>query len=351
MSATTNKTNKLRVAVVQAAPVCFNLDASLLKLAQLCKGAAENGAKFVMFPEAFLSAYPKGSVFGAMSEYYGDKADEGREKYRMYWESSVQIPGPAIDQLSTVAKENRVYLVVGVIERDGGTLYCTAVHFDEHGNFLGKHRKLMPTFNERLVWGMGDGSTIPIFNTPIGKFGSVICWENYMPLMRLTMFSKGIQIYCAPNADGTEEWNATVRHIALEGRCFVLSCNQFTRKSDYPKGFLDTEFDHQHTATSKDPNYIVSHGGSCIANPLGKFLAAPLYDAEGTLYADLDLNDCIRGKLEFDVVGHYSRPDIFKLHVNTKPNVSVQYNTVPEIENASVHAHAHGDAGDKEHEI
>jgi len=313
----TNTTN-LRVAVVQTGSVAFDLEGCMSKLEHLTKTAAGNEAKLVMFPEAFLSAYPRGSFFGAGNEYYGGGAEAGREKYRKYWESSIEIPGPIVDRLSAIAKANHVYLVVGVIERELGTLYCCVLHFDDHGVFLGKHRKLIPTFYERMVWGRGDGSTMPVYNTPVGKLGSVICWENYMPLVRMNMYQKGIQIYCAPNADGTEEWNASMRHIALEGRCFVLSCNQFNRKSDFPAGFLDAGFEKLTDGSDKEGNFIISHGGSCIVSPLGKFMAGPVYDEDAILYADLDLNDCIRGKLDLDVAGHYSRPDVFSLNVNCK---------------------------------
>jgi len=318
-TATTTSPNNgiTRVAVIQAASVTFNLDATLKKLETLCKEAAGKGAKLVMFPEAFLSGYPKGCFFADMSDYYGKEAGSVREKYRQYWESSIEIPGPVVDRLGVIAKTNNVYMVVGVIEREGGTLYCCVVHFNPQGEFLGKHRKLVPTTYERLVWGKGDGSTLPIFNTEIGTFGSVICWENYMPLMRLTMYSKDIQIYLAPNADGTERWNATMRHIALEGRCFVLSCVQATHKTDYPSGYMDPQFDKFQRELTKSDNYSVLKGGSCIVGPLGQYIAEPVYEKEAILYADLDIGDCIRGKLDMDVMGHYSRPDVFTLYVNT----------------------------------
>jgi nitrilase len=168
----------------------------------------------------------------------------------------------------------------------------------------------MPTAAERLVWGYGDGSTLPVFETEIGRLGAVICWENYMPLLRTAMYAKGIEIYCAPTADARESWIATMRHIALEGRCFVLSCNQFARRGDYPIDF-ETEF-------GNDPETVMSRGGSCIVNPLGEVIAGPDYEGETILTADLDLGDIARGKYDFDVVGHYARPDIFRLEVNER---------------------------------
>jgi nitrilase len=166
----------------------------------------------------------------------------------------------------------------------------------------------MPTASERLIWGFGDGSTLPVFDTPLGRLGAVICWENYMPLLRMAMYAKGIQLYCAPTADARDTWIATVQHIALEGRCFVLSCNQFCRRSDYPASYATTFGD--------DPDTVLSRGGSCIVNPLGQIIAGPEIGGEAILCADLDMGDIARGKFDFDVVGHYARPDVFRLHVN-----------------------------------
>jgi nitrilase len=300
--------SSIRAAVVQAASVAFDRERTLKKVEALTTEAAQQGAQLVVFPEAFVSAYPRGADFGAV---IGSRTPEGRELYRLYWESAVDIPGPAIDMLANLAAKNHVYLVIGVIERDGGTLYCTALFFAPDGVYLGKHRKLMPTASERLVWGFGDGSTLPVFDTPFGRLGAVICWENYMPLLRMAMYSKGIQLYCAPTADGRDTWIATMQHIALEGRCFVLSCNQFARRSDYPE--------HYPNSFGDEPATILSRGGSCIVNPLGQLLAGPNYNEECILTADLDLGDIVRGKYDFDVVGHYARPDIFHLEVNEEP--------------------------------
>ncbi len=226
-------------------------------------------------------------------------------------DASVDVPGPAVDRLAEAAAENGLHLVIGVVERDGGTLYCTALFFSPDG-YLGKHRKLMPTAAERLVWGFGDGSTLPVFDTPLGRIGAVICWENYMPLLRMAMYAKRIQLWCAPTADSRETWLSTMRHVALEGRCFVLSCNQFTRRRDFPSDIPNTLADA--------PDDVVSSGGSCIIGPLGEVLAGPARDGEEILYADIDLGDIARGKYDFDVVGHYARPDIFTLSVNEQPS-------------------------------
>ena len=191
-------TQRIKVAVVQAAPVVFNRKRTLEKVHALARDAARAGAQLVLFPEAFVSGYPRGLDFGAV---VGSRSEKGREDFRRYWESSVDVPGPAVDDLGRAARSNGIYLVIGVVEREGGTLYCTVLFFAPDGSFLGKHRKIMPTGSERLVWGFGDGSTLPVFETPLGKLGAVICWENYLPLMRAAMYAKGIEIYCAPTAD------------------------------------------------------------------------------------------------------------------------------------------------------
>jgi len=214
---------KVRAAVVQAAPVAFDRARTLDKLERLAAEAARQGAELAVFPEAFVSAYPKGMDFGAV---VGRRTSEGRDHFRRYFESAVLVPGPDVDRMASVARERRLHLVVGVIERGGGTLYCTALFFGEDGAFLGKHRKLMPTAAERLVWGFGDGSTLGVFDTRVGRIGAVICWENYMPMLRMAMYAKGVQLYCAPTADDRETWLPTMRHVALEGRCFVLSACQ-----------------------------------------------------------------------------------------------------------------------------
>jgi nitrilase len=296
---------RFKVSVVQASPVVFDRERTLQKVHALATEAARGGARLVLFPEAFVSAYPRGMDFGAV---VGARTDAGREEFRRYWESSVDVPGPAVDQLATTAQTNDIYLVVGVIERDGGTLYCTVLFFAPDGQYLGKHRKIMPTGSERLVWGFGDGSTMPVFDTTLGKVGAVICWENYLPLMRAAMYAKGVEIYCAPTADARDSWLASMRHIAVEGRCFVLSCNQFSRRSDFPADC--------HTSFSGEPDEIVCRGGSCIVDPFGNFLDGPNVDGEAILTAEVDRAQIVRGKYDLDVVGHYARPDIFQLHVD-----------------------------------
>ncbi len=303
---------KVKVAVVQAAPVLFDRDRTLKKVHALAGQAARQGVKLVVFPEAFVSAYPRGLDFGAV---VGSRSDRGREDFRRYYDSSVDVPGPAVITLARTAAKHKIYLVIGVIERDRGTLYCTVLFFAPDGDYLGKHRKVMPTASERLVWGFGDGATLPVFDTQLGRLGAVICWENYMPLLRTAMYAKGIELYCAPTADCRDSWLATVRHIAVEGRCFVLSANQFCRVSDYPA--------HYHSALGDEPASVVCRGGSCIVDPFGNFLAGPQLTGEEILFAEIDRAQIARGKFDLDVVGHYARPDIFQLVVDERPKPPV----------------------------
>lgn len=298
----------VRAAVVQDAPIVFDREATLAKVATLTARAAGRGAQLVLFPEAFVSAYPKGLDFGAR---VGLRSDQGREDFRRYFDSAVQVPGPATEDLGAAAREHGLHLVIGVIERDLGTLYCTALFFGPDGALLAKHRKLMPTAMERIVWGFGDGSTLPVLDTPLGRLGAVICWENFMPLLRMYMYSQGVQLYCAPTADDRDTWLASMQHIAKEGRCFVLSCCQYLTRADCPEDYQAVQGD--------DPGTLLMRGGSCIVGPLGQVLAGPEFRGPAILTADLDMAEIIRGKYDFDVAGHYARPDVFRLLVNTSP--------------------------------
>jgi nitrilase len=279
--------SSVAVAVVQAGAVLFDTEASLAKAERLLGEAA--GARLVVFPEAFIGGYPKGHDFGAR---VGSRTAEGRKLFRRYYEGAIDVPGVATERLGEAARAAGAWVVIGVIERDAGTLYCTALFFGPDGQLAGKHRKLMPTAMERLIWGFGDGSTMPVIETEFGKLGAVICWENYMPLLRTAMYRKGIQFYCAPTVDDRESWPGTMRHIALEGRCFVLSACQYVAES--------------------------IGGGSVIVSPLGKVLAGPCYDGECVLRAEVDPGEIAEGKFDLDVVGHYARPDVFRLEVNER---------------------------------
>jgi nitrilase len=301
---------KTTVAVVQAAPVLFDRDATVEKAVRLIAKAAGKGANLILLPEAFIPAYPRGLSFGMV---VGSRSPEGRELWLRYRENAVEIPSAATQAIGEAARRAKAYVAVGVTERDrdfgGGTLYCTLLYFGPDGTVLGKHRKLKPTGSERLIWGEGDGSTLPVLSTPYGRVGGLICWENYMPLARMALYGKGVEIYLAPTADSRDTWQATMRHIACEGRCFVLGCNQYVTKAMYPEDLPG----YPELATQPE---VMCRGGSVIVSPLGEVLAGPLYDEEGLLVADLDPADVARAKLDFDVVGHYARPDVFRLEVN-----------------------------------
>lgn len=313
-----NAEKTVRVAVVQAAPVIMDREATVEKVVTLAGEAAEKGAKLVLFPEAFIPAYPRGLTFGTV---VGSRSEKGREDWLRYWENSVPIPGKTIDVLGEAARKNNLFLAIGVIERDNefskGTLYCTTLYFSPDGKLLGKHRKLKPTASERLIWGEGDGSTLTVVDTPYGKMGGLICWENYMPLARTAMYTKGVDLYLAPTADSRDAWQSTIQHIALEGRCFVLGCNQFVTKDMYPADLAC--FDE--LATAPD---IMCRGGSAIISPLGEYIAGPVFDKEELLVADLDLSLIAKSKFDFDAVGHYARPDVFRLIVNEEKQQSTK---------------------------
>jgi nitrilase len=303
----------VKAAVVQAAAIPFDAAACVEKAVQLTAEAAARGAKVVVFPEAFVPGYPKGLNFGLV---VGARDPAGREEFRLYLEAAIEVPGRETARLGEAAASNGCYLVIGVIEREQGTCYCTVLFFGPDGHLLGKHRKLMPTAMERMIWGFGDGSTLTVVDSPYGRIGSVICWENYMPMLRMAMYSKNVALYCAPTADDRDTWLPSMRHVALEGRCFVLTACQHIRKSAFPSSVR--------VSLGDAPDSVLMRGGSAIVSPLGKVLAGPDFDGEAILTADLDLGEIPRGKFDFDVVGHYSRPDVFQLKVNESPMRAVQ---------------------------
>ena len=278
----------------------------------LTADAAGTGCKLVVFPETFIPGYPAGLGFGTV---VGSRTQAGRDQFKEYWQNSVEVPGVYTDKLAECAKKNTVFLTVGVTERDkvNKTLYCSLLYFGPDGSLLGKHRKIKPTAAERLVWGEGDGSTLCTFDTEIGKIGGLICWENYMPLARMAMYNKGVEIYLAPTADSRDSWSATMQQIAFEGRCYVIGCNQYFTKSDFPQ--------HLQAELAQDRPEVLSRGGSVIVSPLGEVLAGPLYGEEGILTAEVDLDELVRSRMDFDVTGHYSRNDIFKLKVKGQPGI------------------------------
>jgi nitrilase len=305
---TTGKETTVHVAVVQAASVPFDTEACVEKAVRLIGEAAAKGAKVVLFPEAFIVGYPKGLGFGLV---VGARDAAGREEFRIYLDAAIEVPGPQTDRLGEAAAAHGSYVVMGVIERELGTCYCTVLFFGPDGRLLGKHRKLMPTALERMIWGFGDGSTLTAVDSPYGRIGSVICWENYMPMLRMAMYAKNVALYCAPTADDRDTWLSSMQHIALEGRCFVLTACQFIRRKEFPTNVR--------VSLGDSPDAILMRGGSAIISPLGKVLAGPSFEGETILTATLDLNDIGRGKFDFDVAGHYSRPDVFELSVNEAP--------------------------------
>lgn len=305
--------SKFHAAVAQLAARPFEPLASAEKAARAIREAAKREAKLIVFPEAFLGGYPKGASFGAV---VGSRYAQGRRDFERYYLGAVDLPGPETEVIAEAARETGLFVVAGCIERGQGTLYCTALFFDGARGLVGKHRKIMPTAMERLIWGYGDGSTMNVFETSLGKIGAVICWENYMPMLRMHMYAQGVTLYCAPTADDRDSWLPTMRHIALEGRCFVLSACQHITRGAYPADY--------ECSFGNDPATVLMRGGSAIVDPLGNVLAGPDFDGETILYAEIDTSRIAGGKYDFDVVGHYARPDIFNLTVNTSPTPPVK---------------------------
>jgi nitrilase len=290
------------VAAVQAAPVFLDRDATIDKVGARTKEAAANGAALVVFPEAFVPTYPHWvwrTTPWADGPWYSRLADQ-----------SVDVPGPACDALGAIARDESVFLAVGVNERDSGTIYNTLLYFGPDGTLAGKHRKLMPTGGERLVWGQGDGSTLPVLDTPIGRVGGLICWENYMPLARAAMYEQRVDVYLAPTWDNTDVWVPSMRHIAKEGRCYVVGVNSCDRGSGVP-----ADIPGRDAIYGGDDDWA-SRGNTVIVDPYGKVLAGPISEQEGILYAEIDLDVVRASRREFDVVGHYARPDVFELRVD-----------------------------------
>ena len=289
-----------KIAVVQNSPVLFDLPATLDKIEKLAGKASESNPDIILFPEAFIPAYPRGISFGTV---VGDRSAEGRETWLRYWNNTVKVPGPATERLGQIAKHAGTMLVIGVVEKgNSGTLYCTLLYFNSDGSLLGKHRKLKPTAAERVIWGEGDGTDLQVHDTGFGKMGGLICWENYMPLARTALYRQGVEIYLAPTADHRESWQHTMRHIACEGRCFVIGCNQILKKTYYPD--LPGE-------DLSGYGEIISRGGSVIVDPFGEIIEGPLWDTSGILTAELNPELIGKAKMDFDAVGHYARDDVF----------------------------------------
>lgn len=299
------------VAALQIGSLPSGKAATLEQILSYETAIREAGAKLVVMPEALLGGYPKGERFGTQLGY---RLPEGRETFARYHANAVDVPGTETEALASISERTGADLVFGVIERSGHSLYCTALFFTPQGGLVAKHRKLMPTGTERLIWAKGDGSTLPVIDGEAGRLGAAICWENYMPLLRTAMYAKGVDIWCAPTVDEREMWLATMRHIACEGRCFVVSACQV---QDSPAALgLDIE--------NWPQDRPLINGGSVIVGPLGDVLAGPLKAERGLLVAEVDTADLARARYDFDVTGHYARPDVFELVVDerAKPGVT-----------------------------
>ena len=285
------------VACAQVEPVVFELDATIDRIDEVAREAAGKGARLVLFPEAFIPAYPS----NRWARYLAAGQD-AKGVYAKLARSSVTIPGPASDRLGSIAREHGLWLAVGANELDRGTIYNALLLYGPDGSLALHHRKLVPTNHERLVWGPGDGNGLRAVETDVGKVGGLICWENLMPLARFSLYESGVEIYLAPTADDTEDWHDSLKHIARESRAFVLSCCVFQRASSYPDDVQLAEGDE-----------LVGRGGSAILGPDGAYLAGPLWDEEGILTAELDPQRLYEERQRFDPAGHYHRPDVFEL--------------------------------------
>ncbi|WP_422860288.1 carbon-nitrogen hydrolase family protein [Flagellimonas sp. S174] len=303
---------KVKIVLVQESPIFFDKEKTLQKVASLTEKHAKEGCQLIVFPESFIPGYPRGFTFGAT---IGKRSKEGKALYAKYYENSVCLEeGNDRSFLENLAKKYNTYLVLGVTERiqENGSLYCSMAYFSPSHGLLGVHRKIKPTGTERIVWAEAGGESLVTFQTSIGKLGGLICWENYMPMARMAMYRKKVELYLAPTADSRPEWTSTMQHIALEGRCFVLACNQFYTKSMYPEAYQ---------SLVKDEEENICPGGSVLVSPSGKIIAGPLFDEAGSLVAELDLDEISQANLDFDVVGHYARNDIFNLEIKNQPEM------------------------------
>jgi len=303
----------VRVACVQAEPAVLDREGTLDKLAALTAEAKAQGAGLVVFPETFVPAYPS----SAWAKFLAGWADpRAKGAFAMLARESVEVPGPAADRLGEIAREHEVWLVTGVNERDPanpGTLYNSLLYHSPEGDLAVHHRKLVPTNHERLIWGQGDGGGLRAHQTSIGRIGGLICWENYMPLARFSLYESGVEIYVASTADDGDAWQATLVHIARESRAFVVAPAHFQRADSYPE-----DFPLRDELAGLD---VVGRGGSAILAPDGSYLAGPLYGEEGTLYADLEPQRLDEERQRFDPAGHYHRPDVLELKVTPRKGV------------------------------
>jgi nitrilase len=306
----------VRAAAVQAEPIILDLDATVAKACGLIREAALNGAKLVVFPEMFIPTYVDGSVWGRGLAMFGSK--KATSAFLRLWANSVEIGDASTERLREAARENGVTIAMGLNEKikASRTLYNTILYIGEDGAILGKHRKLVPTNHERMVHGFGDGSTLKVLETAAGRIGGLICWANWMPLARYALYAQGEQIHVAPTAFDDEMGVVNARNTAFEGGVFVVSVGIVLRKANYPADF---EF-HEELAAADE---FTNAGGSCIIAPDGRLLAGPLWKQEGILYADLDLNETLGAGQLLDTVGHYARPEVLGLRLDTSVQTQV----------------------------
>jgi nitrilase len=300
----------LTVAAAQYAPVLLDRDATLDRVEEIARDAAAQGVGLLAFPETFVPGYPDW-VWRARPW----DADSQR-LYARFAASAVEVPGAAADRLGAIARESRLWLSIGVTEKAGSTLYNTLLWFSPDGTLAHRHRKLMPTGGERLVWGYGDGSTLSVLDTPAGRLGGLICWENYMPLARAALYGQGIEVYLAPTWDTSDVWVPTLQHIAKEGRCYVIGVCQAIRVADLPDDL-----------PARDELWAedgwLARGLSTIVAPGGDILAGPLLEQEGLVIATIETERVAQARGMFDPTGHYGRPDVLSLHVDSRPKQSV----------------------------
>ena len=289
------------VACIQAEPVILDRESTIDRVGELAAEAAALGAALVLFPETFVPCYPSNRWVQRLAA----GADEAaRATFARLMRESVDVPGPACDRLGAIAREHELWLAVGVNERAGGTIYNSLLVHGPDGSLALHHRKLMPTNHERLVWGLGDGRGMEPVSAPFGRFGGLICWENLMPLPRAALYQAGLDIYLAPTADDSDSWQDSMRHIARESRCYVLTSCVYQRASSHPPEVPIAE--------GAD---LMDRGGAAILAPDGTYLAGPLYDEPGIVTATLDPDRLAADRQRFDPAGHYSRPDVFQLVV------------------------------------
>ncbi|WP_297863495.1 carbon-nitrogen hydrolase family protein [uncultured Acidaminococcus sp.] len=304
-----NLQKHLRAAIVQAAPVLFDKKSTLEKVVRQIQEAAANGAELIVFPESLVPCYPYGLTFGFT---VGSRKEEGRKDWKVYYDNAVLVPDDTVS-LAAAAKKARAWVSIGVTERDpvNCSLYCTNLVFSPEGKLASVHRKIKPTGSERYIWADSHvpETYFPVVDTPWGRMGSLICWENYMPLARVALYQKGISLYLAPNTNDNPEWQDTIRHIAIEGHCYVFNVDQYFTRDMYPADLLEQE-------EIGRLNDTVCRGSSCIIDPYGHCVTEPVWDKEAIVYADLDMDKVPMSRMEFDATGHYTRPDILELKVH-----------------------------------